>query len=286
MGVKMDGIILVNKPSGISSHDLVLKARRALNEKKIGHTGTLDPLAEGLMLLTCGKTTKVLPFLEHHSKEYICSMQLGFKTDTLDITGQVIEKKEIVPINEQQVVEVLNSFLGKSKQIPPMYSAKKVNGVHLYSLARENIEIKREAIDINIYEIELLQLDKDIITFRALCSTGTYIRSLVNDIAKKLNNLATMTLLKRVKIDKYCLEQASSIDDLISGNYKLISSYDLLDNYRYISIKDPTRIYQGKRLKLDDINDDIIMITYDKQVIAAYQKNKDDGFYYSKRGLW
>ena len=286
MGVKMDGIILVNKPSGISSHDLVLKARRALNEKKIGHTGTLDPLAEGLMLLTCGKATKVLPFLEHHSKEYICTMQLGFKTDTLDITGQVIERKDIKQFNEQQIKDVLNSFLGTSKQIPPMYSAKKVNGVHLYSLARENKEVKREAIDISIYEIELLQLDNDLITFRALCSTGTYIRSLVNDIAEKLNNLATMTALKRVKIDKYCIEQASTIEDLISGNYNLISSYDLLDNYRYISIKDPTRIYQGKRLKLDDIDDDIIMITYDKQVIAAYQKNNEDGFYYSKRGLW
>ncbi len=286
MGVKMDGIILVNKPSGISSHDLVLKARRALNEKKIGHTGTLDPLAEGLMLLTCGKATKVLPFLEHHSKEYICTMQLGFKTDTLDITGQVIERKDIKQFNEQQIKDVLNSFLGTSKQIPPMYSAKKVNGVHLYSLARENKEVKREAIDISIYEIELLQLDNDLITFRALCSTGTYIRSLVNDIAEKLNNLATMTALKRVKIDKYCIEQASTIEDLISGNYNLISSYDLLDSYRYISIKDPTRIYQGKRLKLDDIDDDIIMITYDKQVIAAYQKNNEDGFYYSKRGLW
>lgn len=286
MGVNMDGIILVNKPSGISSHDLVLRARRALNEKKIGHTGTLDPLAEGLMLLTCGKATKVLPFLTHHSKEYICKMQLGYKTDTLDVTGQITERKEIIPVNEEQIKNVLNSFLGSSKQIPPMYSAKKVNGVHLYNLARENKEIEREAIEINIYEIELLELSDDTITFRALCSTGTYIRSLVNDIAEKLENLATMTYLKRTKTDKFSLEEASSIDDLFNEKYRLISTYELLDNYRYIELKDPTRIYQGKRLKLDNIEDDIVMITYDKQVIAAYEKNKEDSLYYSKRGLW
>ncbi len=282
----MDGIILVNKESGISSHDLVLKTRRALNEKKIGHTGTLDPLANGLMILTCGKATKVLPFLSHHSKEYICTMKLGFMTDTLDITGEVIAEKEIVEVNEQTVKEVLQSFLGASKQIPPMYSAKKVNGRHLYSLARENIEVERKPIDIVIYEIELLKFSNDTLVFRTVCSTGTYIRSLVKDVAEKLNNYATMTALTRTKIDKFSLNQAYTLADLAAGNYELISTYDLLSDYSYVELKDPTRVYQGKKLKLDGRQEKVIMITFQGNVIAAYEKNEEDGLYYSKRGLW
>lgn len=282
----MDGIILVKKDSGISSHDLVLRARRALNERKIGHTGTLDPLADGLMILTCGKATKVLPFLSHHTKEYICTMQLGFKTDTLDITGQIIQRKDINKLSDDLIKETLNEFIGKGQQIPPMYSAKKINGQHLYSLARNNVEIERKPINIYISEMELLNVIDDKITFRTVCSTGTYVRSLVNDIAEKTNNFATMISLTRTKIDKFSLQDAYSINDLTNKNYKLISTYELLKDYKYIDLKDPTRVYQGKRLKLDDCFDPIVMITSNGEVIAAYEFNADDGLYYSKRGLW
>lgn len=282
----MDGIILVKKDSGISSHDLVLKARRALNERKIGHTGTLDPLADGLMILTCGKATKVLPFLSHHTKEYICTMQLGFKTDTLDITGQIIQRKDINKLSDDFIKETLDEFIGQGKQIPPMYSAKKVNGQHLYSLARNNMEIERKPIDIYISEMELLNVIDDKITFRTVCSTGTYVRSLVADIAEKTNNLATMISLTRTKIDKFSLQDAYSIEDLTNKNYKLISTYELLKDYKYIDLKDPARVYQGKRLKLDNCFDPIVMITSNGEVIAAYELNTEDGLYYSKRGLW
>ena len=167
-----------------------------------------------------------------------------------------------------------------------MYSAKKVNGRHLYSLARENIEVERKPIDIVIYEIELLKFSNDTLVFRTVCSTGTYIRSLVKDVAEKLNNYATMTALTRTKIDKFSLNQAYTLADLAAGNYELISTYDLLSDYSYVELKDPTRVYQGKKLKLDGRQEKVIMITFQGNVIAAYEKNEEDGLYYSKRGLW
>ncbi|MGN1398382.1 MAG: tRNA pseudouridine(55) synthase TruB [Erysipelotrichaceae bacterium] len=282
----MDGIVLVNKESGITSHDLVLQARRALNEKRIGHTGTLDPLANGLMILTIGKATKVLPFLNHHSKEYICQMQFGYTTDSLDITGNITERKEFNQLSYQQLRAVCDKFIGQISQIPPMYSAKKVNGRHLYSLARENETVTRQPISIKISELEILNYQDDLLQFRVVCSTGTYVRSLVDDIAKKTGNLATMVSLTRTKIDKYDLKEANTIQMLKDNNYQLISTYDLLSYYPYYQISDPTPVYQGKRLKLDGFNQDVVMITVNKEVIAAYQLNKEDGYYYSKRGLW
>ena len=282
----MDGVVLVKKESGITSHDLVLQARRALNEQRIGHTGTLDPLASGLMILTIGKATKILPFLNHHSKEYICKMQFGYATDSLDITGNLTEQKQFNHISYKQLKVILDGFIGNISQIPPMYSAKKVNGRHLYSMARENTIIERKPINITIYELEILEYIDDLLTFRVVCSTGTYVRSLVEDIAKKSNNLATMISLTRTKIDKYSLDKANTIEMLKNGKYNLISSYDLLSFYPYYQIEDPSDVYHGKRLMLDGYNQDIVMITYNQEVIAAYQKNEIDGYYYSKRGLW
>lgn len=282
----MDGVVLVKKESGITSHDLVLQARRALNEQRIGHTGTLDPLAGGLMILTIGKATKILPFLNHHSKEYICKMQFGYATDSLDITGNLTEQKKFNHISYKQLKTILDGFIGNISQIPPMYSAKKVNGRHLYSMARENTIIERKPINITIHELEILEYIDDLLTFRVVCSTGTYVRSLVEDIAKKSNNLATMISLTRTKIDKYSLDKANTIEMLKNGKYNLISSYDLLSFYPYYQIEDPSDVYHGKRLMLDGYNQDIVMITYNQEVIAAYQKNETDGYYYSKRGLW
>ena len=273
----MDGVVLVKKESGITSHDLVLQARRALNEQRIGHTGTLDPLASGLMVLTIGKATKILPFLNHHSKEYICKMQFGYATDSLDITGNLTEQKQFNHITYEQLKTILDGFIGNISQIPPMYSAKKVNGRHLYSMARENTIIERKPINITIHEFEILEYINDLLTFRVVCSTGTYVRSLVEDIAKKSNNLATMISLTRTKIDKYSLDKANTIEMLKNGKYNLISSYDLLSFYPYYQIEDPSDVYHGKRLMLDGYNQDIVMITYNQEVIAAYQKNETDG---------
>lgn len=281
----MDGIILVNKPVGITSHDLVQKARRKLQTKKIGHTGTLDPLANGLMILTVGKATKILPFLSHHFKEYICTMKLGLKSDTLDCTGEISEERAITPVNENDVVAALNSLLGKSMQVPPMYSAKKVNGQHLYDLARNNQEIEREACPIEISDIELLSFDGENIKFRVSCSTGTYVRVLTQDIAEKLGNIAVMTELTRTKIDRFSLDNAYDIEQLNPENINLISNYEILSDYTYISLNDPTMAYLGKRMKFN-CTDKIVMVTHQNDVVAAYELDENDGYYYSKRGLW
>ncbi|MBQ9037101.1 MAG: tRNA pseudouridine(55) synthase TruB, partial [Erysipelotrichaceae bacterium] len=189
----MDGILLVNKPSGITSHDLVMKVRKKLMTQKIGHTGTLDPLANGVMILTVGKATKILPYITNHDKEYVAVLKLGIRTNTLDVTGDVLEEREINKVTEEQIREVFESFIGPQKQVPPMFSAKKINGKKLYELAREDIEIEREACDIVIHEMELLDFNgNDEIRFRVSCSAGTYIRVLCEDIAERLGNIGTM----------------------------------------------------------------------------------------------
>ncbi len=279
----MDGIILVNKPSGMTSHDLVLKARRKLQQSKIGHTGTLDPLAEGLMILTLGKSTKILPFMSHYFKEYICTMQMGKCSDTLDCSGEILQERAVTPYTKEDVQNALVSLLGPSLQTPPMYSAKKYNGRHLYDIARENKEVERKPIEIEIKEIELLDFDEETITFRVVCSTGTYVRVLTQDIAEKLNNIAVMTALKRTKIDKYDLKDAYDLDEL-DENVHLYNNYEVLDDYLYYEYDDVKTINNGKRIKID-CDEEVVMITHGREVLAAYEK-KEDGYYYCKRGLW
>ena len=280
----MDGIILVRKPQGITSHDLVQHVRRILNTKKIGHTGTLDPLASGLMMLTIGKCTKLLPFIVEHSKEYIAELELGYSTDTQDCTGEVKERKDIVPFTKEDVLRVFTDMTGPQLQVPPMYSSKKVNGQKLYDLARKNIEIEREAVPIEISELELMDLNSNIIRFRVRCSAGTYVRVLCSDIAFKLGNLGVMKSLVRTAIDTYRIEEAFDEDDLRNGNYKLLTAYDVLKKYRYIEAENVDDIKNGKNIILD-CSEDTVIITHGDEVLAAYERDRDNIFI-CRRGLW
>lgn len=281
----MDGILLVNKPSGITSHDLVMKVRKKLMTQKIGHTGTLDPLANGVMILTVGKATKILPYITNHDKEYIAVLKLGIRTNTLDVTGDVLEEREINKVTEEQIREVFKSFIGPQKQVPPMFSAKKINGKKLYELAREDIEIEREACDIIIHEMELLDFNgNDEIKFRVNCSAGTYIRVLCEDVAERLNNIGTMKELTRTRIDRYTLEDCYSIDE-VSPDCKFVSTYDILSGYPYVEIEDLKPIYDGKKIQIE-CNEDLIFIVNNERIIAAYERITDNGIYASKRGLW
>lgn len=196
----MDGIIVINKPSGCTSHDIVSKIRKKLNIKKVGHTGTLDPLATGVLPILLGNGTKLSKYLINHDKEYIATIKLGVKTDTADIEGTVIEEQEVPLLTEEQIMNSLESLKGKQKQIPPMYSAIKVNGKKLYEYARSGESIMVEPRDIEIYNIELIQYKEHKIKFKVACSKGTYIRSLCEDIAQKLNTIGTMSALERTKV--------------------------------------------------------------------------------------
>lgn len=196
----MDGIIVVNKPSGCTSHDIVSKIRKSLKLKKVGHTGTLDPLATGVLPILLGNATKLSKYLINHDKEYVATIKLGVKTETGDIEGSIIDEQKVPLFTEEQIIEVLNSFVGKQKQMPPMYSAIKVNGKKLYEYARNGEKIEVTPRDIEIYNISFLQYIDNKIKFKVSCSKGTYIRSLCEDIAQKLNTVGTMENLERTQV--------------------------------------------------------------------------------------
>ena len=280
----MDGIILVNKPRGFTSHDVVQKVRRILNIQKVGHTGTLDPMAEGLMILTVGKATKILPYISIHDKKYHAELTLGISTDTLDGEGTVLQQCEVPEFTDEQIIEVMNSFRGKMLQIPPMYSAKKVNGKKLYELARRNVEIEREPVEITIYDIQLVSHQGNKITFDVSCSAGTYIRSLCSDLAERLGTIGIMSSLTRTAIDKYTLEESYTLQQIESGDFRLIDIYDVLYHYPYVELADVQDVMNGKPIRIDTPYS-FVFITHDETIIASYEREKDDLFV-CKRGLW
>ena len=225
----MDGLLIVDKKEGITSFDVIRNVRKEYNIKKVGHIGTLDPLASGVLPVLIGKATKLSDYLMMHDKEYIARIILGKKTSTGDREGNVIEEKEIKKskISKENIEAVLNSFLGESYQTPPMYSAIKVNGKKLYELARENKEIERTPRKINIAKIELLKIEnvnvnenanlswQSIeITYKVQCSKGTYIRTLSEDIAEKLGTVGYMSYLRRTRVGDFKIEDAGKLIDM------------------------------------------------------------------------
>lgn len=209
----INGIINVYKETGFTSHDVVAKLRGIVKQKKIGHTGTLDPDATGVLPVCLGNATKLCDMLTDKSKEYVATMRLGFCTDTQDISGEVLKKEE-VNVTTEQVTEAVMSFVRKYDQIPPMYSALKVNGKKLYELAREGIEIERKARSVEIFAIEILDINLPDITMKVHCSKGTYIRTLCHDIGLKLGCFATMVSLKRTKVANFLLENAYTLSQI------------------------------------------------------------------------
>jgi tRNA pseudouridine55 synthase len=220
-----NGLINVYKEPGFTSMDVVAVLRGILKQKKIGHTGTLDPQAEGVLMVCLGNATKLCTFLEDKDKEYVCRMLLGTTTDTEDTTGNVIKKAtfdylsvgesgENPTITDEDIKRVINSFVGDIKQVPPMYSALKKDGKKLYELARQGIEIEREARDIKIYDIEIKEIDMPYVTFRVKCSKGTYVRSLCRDIGEKLGVGACMDHLTRTAVSFFTIDNALKLADI------------------------------------------------------------------------
>lgn len=198
---ELTGVLAVYKPAGFTSHDVVAKARRILGMKRIGHTGTLDPQVTGVLPLCLGRATRVVEYIQELPKEYVATLRLGMSTDTEDLTGSITESVDKVHVSEEAVLSVLNSFKGVISQVPPMYSAVKVDGKRLYELAREGKTVERKSREVEIYEIEMTEMrysgNYPDITFRALCSKGTYIRTLCVDIGRALGVPAVMVKLER-----------------------------------------------------------------------------------------
>jgi tRNA pseudouridine55 synthase len=217
----VDGILIIDKPAGITSHDVVAHVRRALKTKRVGHTGTLDPFATGVMVMLVGKATRLAQFVDKDEKEYEATVQFGWETDTGDLDG--VRSAECGMRNEEvaerlTAVEwevVLNKFRGSIRQVPPMYSAKKVEGKKLYELARQGVEIEREAVEVNISKLEIIGSESSSVRrIRVACSAGTYIRALAEDIGREVGLLAHLTALRRTRAGRFTLEEAVTLDEI------------------------------------------------------------------------
>lgn len=211
---KNNGVIIVNKESGITSYDVIRKLKKILGTSKIGHTGTLDPLAEGVMVICVEKTTKLAEKIEAQSKTYIAEMILGYSTNTYDTEGEITERSDFPVPDRDAISDVMKKYVGETYQIPPMYSALKHEGKKLYELARDGIEIEREKRKINIEYINLLSVNEDRVIFEAKVSKGTYIRSLINDIGIDLKTFACMSGLKRTAVGNFHIKDSYSLAQL------------------------------------------------------------------------
>ena len=278
----MDGILLVNKPAGMTSHDVVGKVRRILHTKKVGHCGTLDPDATGVLVLCIGKATKALQFLQSEEKEYIATLFLGVSTDTYDASGEVVETKEFQGVHD--VEDVLQSFLGPQQQIPPIYSAIKVNGKKLYEYARENEAVEIKPRDICIHHIELINSGQQTIRFKVNCSKGTYIRSLCVDIAKKLGYPGHMTHLIRSQSGQFRLEDCYEIEDIEKGQFHMLSLEEAFAHFEHYVIDDENIVIHGKTIQ-SDINHQVVVVNREGQVLAVYGPS-GEGYLKSIRGLF
>lgn len=237
----MNGVINIYKNTGMTSFDVVAMVRRVAKMKKVGHTGTLDPAASGVLPVCLGKATKIIDYIMENKKVYRVNLKLGMVTDTYDLEGEVLREEDASHITKDEILNCINSFVGTIDQVPPMYSALKQNGVRLYELARQGIEVHREARKITIYSIENIKIESnDNIQMDVCCSKGTYIRSLCYDIGEKLNVGATMTALERIQNGTFTKEEAINIEDLTEELLEkhIISIEKALDPFEKITVNE------------------------------------------------
>ncbi|EHK2347107.1 tRNA pseudouridine(55) synthase TruB [Clostridium perfringens] len=237
----MNGVINIYKNTGMTSFDVVAIVRRVAKMKKVGHTGTLDPAASGVLPVCLGKATKIIDYIMENKKVYRVNLKLGMVTDTYDLEGEVLREKDASHITKDEILNCINSFVGTIDQVPPMYSALKQNGVRLYELARQGIEVHREARKVTIYSIENIKIESnDNIQMDVCCSKGTYIRSLCYDIGEKLNVGATMTALERIQNGPFTKEEAINIEDLTEELLEkhIISIEKALDSFEKITVNE------------------------------------------------
>ena len=263
----MDGILIINKKKNMTSRDVVNIACSRLNTTKIEHTGTLDPLAEGVLVLAVNKALKLVEDITALNKEYIAEVTLGIKTDTLDITGNVLEERK-EHIKKEDLINVLNSFIGPYHMRVPIYSAVKVNGKKLYEYAREGKEVELPTKDVYINNIELLSFEDNKFTFKCNVSKGTYIRSLINDICNKLNVIGTMSNLKRTKQGIFDIKDSISLEDI--NEDKIIPMEKIIDLPK-INVDEYllTRISHGNKLE-NRYNFPKLAFFYNNKLIAIY----------------
>ena len=254
----MEGIIVVNKPKGITSFDVIRKLKKILKTKKIGHTGTLDPLATGVMLICVGKATKLASDLETKDKVYIADFDIGYATDTYDIEGKKIAEN-IIDVSKEDLEQSIKKFIGNIKQVPPMYSAIKIDGNKLYHLARKGIEVERPERDVTIEYINLLDFKNNKAKIETKVSKGCYIRSLIFDIGQDLGTYATMTALQRKQVGDYSLENSYSLEQIeeivLNNDFKFLKTIEEIFSYDKYSLqteKELTLYKNGNTVKIKE----------------------------------
>ena len=273
----MNGVLLVNKPIDFTSRDVVNKLTKVFNTKKIGHTGTLDPIATGVLVICIGKSTKLCDILTSKYKEYIATIKLGIKTDTLDTTGTILEEQEAKTYTKEEITKVLNTFLGTSIQETPIYSAVKVNGKKLYEYAREGIPVELPKREIDIKSIELLDYKDNEIVFKTTVSKGTYIRALINDICTKLNTIGAMSNLIRTKQGEFNIDDCYTLEEIEAGNYKLLSNEEVLSNLETIDIEENQVIPVNNGAIINkSFKNEIACLRNNNKIIAIYKTYEKD----------
>lgn len=276
----MDGIILVDKEKGVTSRDVVNKVIKILNTKKVGHTGTLDPIATGVLVICVGRATKLVNYLTAKDKEYIATIRLGVLTDTLDITGNII-KEENVNLAKEEIEQAIKNMKKTYMQQVPIYSAVKINGKKLYEYARKNIDVTLPKKKVTVYDIKLISDIKSInnhldFTIKCKVSKGTYIRSLINDLAYSLNTIGIMTDLRRIKQGEFGIEDCISISNNLDAS--LIPVANILKNMDKIVVDDTLKkdILNGKIIDNKYGKDKVLFVDKDNKVLAIYQKYDKD----------
>ena len=264
----MDGI---NKPKGITSREVVNKVCKLLNTKKVGHTGTLDPIATGVLVLCVGKATKLVETLTSNDKEYVATVKLGILTDTLDTDGTIIEKK-CVNLDKDKLVNVLNSFIGTYNQEVPIYSAVKVNGKKLYEYARAKKEVTLPKRMVEIKKVKLIEFGNDYYKFKVTVSKGTYIRSLIKDINDKLGIIGVMSDLVRTKQGKFSINNSYTLENMENNNYNVLTITDVLKDENCVIISNTLfeKVKNGALIN-NEYNTSMVTFIYNDSVIAIYK---------------
>lgn len=270
----MDALVVVNKPKGLTSRDVVNELNNIFNTKKIGHTGTLDPLATGVLVCLIGRYTKLVNLITSYDKEYIFEIKLGVKTDTGDSTGNIIAT-DTNEVSASKLKEVVSSFPKEYDQEVPIYSAVKINGKKLYEYARENKTITLPKRHVHIYSLELLEYNNHLVTCKCIVSKGTYIRSLIQDICANLNTLGTMNNLVRTKQGKFDISDSYTLEDIKNGEFKLLNIKEFLD-YPTVELDDNliNKVINGNTIPNTYNIKDKVIFTYQNKDIAIYEVNE------------
>lgn len=284
----MNGVLNIFKPKGMSSFDAVRVVKKVAGTGKVGHTGTLDPEATGVLPICIGKATKIIDYIMDSEKVYEVTLKLGIRTTTYDLEGEVLEERDPSHLTEEEILNAINSFKGEYSQIPPMYSALKQNGVRLYELARKGIEVERKGRLVNIYNLEDIKINNPYISMKVACSKGTYIRSLCYDIGEKLGVFATMTQLNRAKTSVFSQEKSININELTKENINdyILSMEEALEKYDKIIVNkkyskllvNGVRVADGRFTKDKVINNKLYRVYDDENNFIGLGERNDAGF--------